>query len=46
MMLDPCFKVDYVSANDLAAVKERIIKEALNEDKMNVLLQPVTKRYC
>ena len=39
-MLDPRFKVDYISASDLAAVKERIIEEALNQDEVNVLLQP------
>ena len=38
--LNPRFKVDYISASDLAAVKERIIEEALNEDEVNILLQP------
>ena len=38
--LNPCFKVDYISANDLAAVKERIIEKVLNEDEVNVLLLP------
>ena len=38
-VLDPCFKVDYINASDFAAVKERIIMEALNEDKVNVLLK-------
>ena len=39
-VLDPRFKVGYISASDLAAVKERIIGEALNEDEVNILLQP------
>ena len=38
-VLDPHFKVDYISASDLASVKERIIMEALNEDKINILLK-------
>lgn len=42
-VLDPRFKVDYISASDLAAVKERIIEEALNEDEVNVLLQPQSR---
>ena len=38
--LNPHFKVDYISATDLAVVKEKIIEEALNEDEVNILLQP------
>ena len=38
-VLDPRFKVDYISASDLAAVKERIIMEALSEDEVNILLK-------
>ena len=37
-VLDLCFKVGYNRTSDLAAAKERIIGEALNEDEMNVLL--------
>ena len=39
-VLDPRFKVGYISASDLADVKRRIIGEALNEDEVNILLQP------
>ena len=46
-LLDPCFKIDYISASDLAAVKERIIAEALNEDEVNVFAKAtVTRRFC
>lgn len=38
-VLDPRFKVEYISGSDLAAVKERIIAEALNEDEINILLK-------
>ena len=45
--LNPCFNVDYISASDLAAVKERIIGEALNEDEVNTYLAAATvTRYC
>ena len=39
-VMDPHFKVGYISASDLAAAKERIIGETLNEDEVNILLQP------
>ena len=39
-VLDPHFKVGYISASNLAAMKERCIGEALKEDEANILLQP------
>ena len=38
--LNPHFKVGYISASDLVAMNERSIREALNEDEVNILLQP------
>ena len=42
-VLDTHFKIGYISASYLAAVKERITGEALNEDEVNTLLQPQLK---
>ena len=44
-VLDPHFKVGYISASYLAAVKERITDEALNEDEVNILLQPQSQEH-
>ena len=43
-MWDPPFKVDYISASDLVAMKERIIEETLNGDEVNLLLQPQSQK--
>ena len=38
--LDPRFKVDYIKTSELEVVKGKIIEEALNEDKVKILLKP------